>query len=325
MNNFSLACYSIRVKRKKISNPNQKNQKSDVSLTLDGSDGGIDLISFLKDFLQEMSSQAKVDEPQKILMKVLQSVSASPSEIAGIIESGNYGMSSNIVDKTTFKTVHSRERDQAELLPFYFLCSIRPQSDEAILILSRTGTKGIRKDLGKIISKPFENKFLNCEMTISPLVLDVIIEQYLSNGVIKNLKFIKFEISHDLVDSLDENHTEIPISREITYYAKDRNQRFPINIKPLINFLRTPKESRKVNEILELKESDGDYDTIKIEVEIGGLKKIINLGNLSRVRNYFDISNDPQLSLGVNGHPTFDSIDQIAHSYCSKLMEIMYR
>ena len=322
MNNFSLACYSIRIKRKKNSNPNQK---SDVLLTLDGSHGGIDLISFLKIFLQEMSSQPKVDEYKKILMKVLKLVSASPGEIAGIIESGNYGMSSNIVDKTTLQTVHSREKDQAELLPFYFLCSIRAQSDEAILILSRTGTRGIRKDLGKIIAKPFESQFPNCEMAISPLVLDVIIEQYLSSGVIKSLKFIKFEISHDLIDSLDEGHTEIPLSREITYQAKDRNQRFPIDPKVFLPFLRTPKKLRKVNQILELKESDGDYDTIKIEVEIGGLKKIINLGDFSRVRNYFDISKDPQLLLGSNGHPTFDSINQIAHSYCSKMMEIMYR
>ncbi len=239
MSNFSLACYSIRIKRKKNSNPNQK---SDDSLTLDGSHGGIDLIGFLKIFLQEMSSQPKVDEHNKILMKVFRSVSASPCEIAGIIESGNYGMSSNIVDKKTLKTVHSREKDQAELLPFYFLCSIRAQSDEAILILSRTGTKGIRKDLGKLISRPFESKFPDCEIGISPLVLDVIIEQYLSTGIIKNLKFIKFEISHDLIDSLDENHTEIPISREITYQVKDRNHRFPINTKVFSNFLRTPKK-----------------------------------------------------------------------------------
>lgn len=318
MSSFSLACYTIRV------NKTSSEDKSVKSLMLDGSSGGLDLMIFVKDFFDRMHEKQIVDPDNKTVMKVSHSSTPSPSRIVGIVEGGNYGLSSNLVHNKTGATVHSRAKDQAELLPFYFHLFIPEKANEAILILSRVDNKGIRKDLEKVIIKTFGQKNQDCEIKIAPLICDAIIENYLKNGQIKSLRFIKFNISHDLVDSLDEGHQEIQISREITYHVKDRKQYLPMKTEIFSNFFKTPKKERKVQSLLELKETDGEYDTIKVDVEIGGSHKTIDLGNFKRVRSYFDITKDPLLEIDPNGHPTFDSIDKIADLLCRDMIAIMY-
>jgi hypothetical protein len=322
MSDFSLACYTIRVNRKKTTD----SRKKPDSMQLGSTEGKFDLFGFLKDFLDDVRTNPRRDQNDCVLMKVTEhKVDPQKQEIVGIIEGGKYGLSSNLVDSKTFQTVHARERDQAELLPFYFFLLIPENADEAILMLGRIGKKGIRKDLAKFILIPFEEKFKDYDLKISPLITDAIIEQYLTTGNIQSLRFVKFQIPHDLVDALEDGHTEIPISREIIYQVKDRSQRLPIKKEVFTNFFRKPKVERKVTELFELRESESGYDTIKVEVDIGGSVKTINLDNFGRVRNYFDISKDPALLFSGDGHPTFDSINDIAHTLCKKMLEIMYR
>jgi hypothetical protein len=330
MSDFSLACYTVRVKKKEDKSSRKEDPTSRKNsyrfLRLDGSPDGIDLFSFLENFLNEISVNPKLDESNQILMTATShSTDAERREIVGILESGKYGLSSNLVDRKTFQIVHERAKDEAELLPFYFLLLIPETTDEAVLMLGRIGSVGVRKNLAKFITKPFEEEFKNCEIVISPLIIDAIIEQYLTAGTIKSLNFIKFNIPHDRIDSLEDGHMEVPISREITYHVKDRSQRFPIKPSVFTDFLCKPKSERRVNQILELKEADGDYDTIKVEVDFGGSTKTINLDNFSRVRSYFDISKDPNLVIDSKGYPTFESINEVAHVLCKKLLEIMYR
>ena len=62
---------------------------------------------------------------------------------------------------------------------------------------------------------------------------------------------------------------------------------------------------------------DFDYDTVKVEVDIAGSKKTIDLSDYGKLRVYYDVTSD--VHMASNGHPIFASIDEIAQNYMNDL------
>lgn len=66
--------------------------------------------------------------------------------------------------------------------------------------------------------------------------------------------------------------------------------------------------NRSVNEIIEL--HDFDYNNVKVEIELQGHRKTIDLSNVQKLRSYYDVTS--LIQIGTNGHPIFSSIDEAA-------------
>jgi hypothetical protein len=73
-----------------------------------------------------------------------------------------------------------------------------------------------------------------------------------------------------------------------------------------------------VTEIIEL--PDFRYDTIRVEVELQGVRRTFDLGDPME-RMVLDITT--QVALGSNGHPTFASIDPIARGFLADVRAAM--
>ena len=66
---------------------------------------------------------------------------------------------------------------------------------------------------------------------------------------------------------------------------------------------------------------DYDYDNVKIELDINGRTRTIDLCHIERLRTYFDVTEN--VKIGTNGHPTFTSIDQYAKELMKDIIATM--
>ena len=63
---------------------------------------------------------------------------------------------------------------------------------------------------------------------------------------------------------------------------------------------------------------DFDYDNVKVEIELAGSRKTLDLSNIMKLRAYYDITSE--LVVGPDGHPVFSSIDGIAQDLMGSLL-----
>jgi hypothetical protein len=308
---FFLSAYTIRV----YSKNNEKEDKSSVSeKNYKRLDKFCDDSDFMKNFLENLSTNPIINDHKQVTMKVSRlEIDQSNRLIFGIIDSGLYGNSSTLVDKETFKEVFKKESRHSDVLPFFFLLSIPKNKNESILILERISEKGIRKPFDYILQRNFKNMFPNFNIDIGHLIPSQMAEDFIKRGTIKTLRFIKFNIPHDKIDALEEGHEEILFDREVVYKAKS----LPIKNR-LLSIFKPGKTTENLFEMKDLNQEE--YDSIKVEIELGGSRKTINLNNFSKIRNYLDIS---YVSL-LNGQPEFNSIKKIAFEFHDKLSNLMY-
>ena len=179
------------------------------------------------------------------------------------------------------------------------------------MILQKNSGKGADTTLIKDFTK--ESRSLNPygELNFHPLIPLDYIEQLRTKGRFTQVKFIKKltpqnateRYLHDLYDP-DE---EIKGYYEHTF-RPERSGNLPQPIRDWLARACTDKnEFHKMGEMIKF-----DYNQVKMDVVIGGRKKVINLSNIDSAKTDIDITHEIQTDDG--GHPIFDSIDESAKS-----------
>ena len=74
---------------------------------------------------------------------------------------------------------------------------------------------------------------------------------------------------------------------------------------------------RNVDELIELQ--DFDYENVKVELDVAGSRRTLDLSDVMKLRAHYDITGD--LDIGPDGHPVFASIDEIAKEMMDGLLD----
>ena len=61
-----------------------------------------------------------------------------------------------------------------------------------------------------------------------------------------------------------------------------------------------------------------EYDNVKVELDVRGSKKTLDLSDLLKIRAYVDITSD--IHVDDDGHPEFNSIDAVARDLMGSLL-----
>lgn len=296
----SLAAYSIKVW-------NTVHRKSEVVSAFatkphNGAKAS-DLLDFLKGTLGALRKQtSQQDDIQHIL--TVRKLMEDDRILYGIIETGEYGVESDLLDIETKALAHHRKMTEADMRPFYFLVDVPEGPDEAVLLLQRSGALGIRKVLHQAVAPTLERQFPELRLRIQPLV-DA--QQFMAflKGRVEEVRFTRFGIPHDFTDAYDSGHNEVEGSVELVVKARKRKH-LPINGR-LLQFATGKKE---LANLIALHDINFDYDDIKVKTKVGKSRRTVDLANPARIRSYHDISGEVQL--GKDGHPKFDSIHKLA-------------
>jgi hypothetical protein len=246
-------------------------------------------------------------------MKALK-IEPDDRKISGVFESGIYGLSSHLRNVDTDSISYKRKKNDADVLPFYFLFYIPQDRNEGILLLQRTGKYGIRTNLGTFIDKYFSDKYPGFTVELNALVQEDIIKEMLRNGNIKKLRCVKYQAPVDRFDGLDEGHEELSYNMEVVLSA----HRIPF-MRTIKNFLNS---GSSVKSLVELRDFNFDYDTVKVDVEIEGSMRTFDLGCLFKARTYYDISD--KVTLDTDEHPLFVSMQDVTKSYLNEIIKQMY-
>ncbi len=307
MNKVSLSSYTLRIKDSQTGN----------YLFLDEFLPHKDFLSFVQEYFQFIETTLSNDvENRKVLRVNNSTIKSIKRQLTGIIQTGEYGYESEIIDKEKGKLKYKRTVDDAEMLPFYFIMTLPKKQDKGIVILQRFGLFGMSKIFRQSLNGFLKAKNPNLSVEFNPLVSSEVVRQFISNGDVTKIIFRRFDIPSDYATYFDtKSMKEVEGYVEYSIVAKRRSN-FPI--KKRLNSLLFG--NGKVTRLMELK--NFSYDTVKIEVKQGNDTRTIDLGNLNTFRAYYDISSE--IKRGLDGHPTFNSVDEAAKRLLSELNNLLY-
>ena len=244
---------------------------------------------------------------------------SDPRMISGIVETGQYGYEADLYDVAAESISHTRTSVEAEMVPFFFLAYLPARRNEGVLILQRRSQYGIRTVFLKDFARHLQEEFPNIRVEFNPLVTQNLIDRFIEDGRINKVRFIRFDLRSDITDYfVSDGHTESPGQAEVTISARRNGA---------LNLLGRVSEvlsgTRPVDKMVELRELvpglDFSYNTVKVELELGGNRRTLDLSKPMKLRAYYDISSE--VEVGTNGHPQFDSIEGLALDLMDDLLE----
>lgn len=271
--------------------------------------GGLSLKDVICEYLQERIQKRHVNKNLKSVIKAEQITNAKSKRneliIKGIIKCGEYGFHAELENVDTGDPAGTRTVKDCEYLPFYYRFMFRDGQDEAILILQKFGSSGIRTNLVEDMGPFIEGKIKNSFFEINPIISESYIQNILQHNGISKIIYTKRFVHEDIADDVfDDDHVEKEETMELVIKAGRKGfLGLPKKIKNKIS-----SESEGFGDILEI--NNVIYDRIKVEVKLkNGKRKTIDLEDYKKFNMPIDVTEDVKMT---NGHPSFDSIDKSA-------------
>jgi hypothetical protein len=304
MPNVFLTTYSIRL----------VDTGSGQILTTDSFKPGTDLLTVFSQYVTYLSANVCQDTEAQRMLKASKHASTGRT-ISGIVQTGDWGYEGDLVNVQSQAVTHHRGINEALMLPFYFLAGFPNKADEAILLMQRLGQLGIKTIFCEKFEEFFNGLYPGITVIFYPLAPADLINQYLDAGRLAKVRFIKYGLPTDIADHLAQgDHVEEEGYLELIMHAK-RNGHLPL-VDKIREFLTQHKDLKAMYEI-----KDFDYDNVKLEVDVNGRLRTIDLSHIERLRTFYDVTDE--IEMAPDGHPSYPSINLHARTLMNDILTTM--
>jgi len=272
--------------------------------------GGKGVLSIIKRVLAQFREQHLQDEVRQNLVRVA-SLKIDGDDAYGIILAGEYGYSADGVNVRTKKGSYRRTPEDAELIPLYFRISVPEQAKRGVLILQRFGTHGVHGPFTDAFRQYFSEKL---EHTIHFLRLapaEVVAE--LLNGEVREISVTTYSVP----DDISNKYRYVGNPRDVgtfTMSFKAKKDGIALFEPPWLKKIRSGK-ARVVTLPVEL---GGEDARLRIKVSYKGKTRTVDMSKPDNIAPYIDVTAD--VDVLDSGHPSFESIDNIATEIRDSLM-----
>ena len=233
----------------------------------------------------------------------------------GIINTGDYGIVSEIVDIHTGQPVFEKTADNADMMPFYFMVIVPKDYvdnsgnkiivQKALLIIQNNGIYGIKTVLNRYLCQ-YISKEYGAKLNILNVTPKVYVDKLLDEGALEKIRFVI-------------NHPDEDISNSVGFSSLYEERTF---IKPIITAdlmskikLLTRNRNCVINEF-----EDINYDNIKLEIKAGNIVKTLNLNNIDNVNISESVPDEYKLADGTIAEDQFLSyVLQTADLYLNNM------
>ena len=261
MPRISLATYTIRVQNR------YGNENYDVSNFGDAND----MLNVLRDYLNSLTRIKHLEDFSSLIRT--KNLEFNGRNIFGLYEKGEYGIEAELRDIYHGNISYERQVDDAELIPYFFHIIVPRNSDEIILALQETGIFGIKTIFRYDFSLYFLERFPDFKVQFNRLVPEELIDGFLDGGIVRKIRFIKYDLPDDIADAMVYDHEENKGSMELIFKAK-RGKQFEIS-QSIRDFFQNRGE---IQTFMEIPDIDFEYDNVKIELKLdGGATRTLNL------------------------------------------------
>ena len=288
---FSLVPYLVEVK-------NEYKQPQDLWNFAAGNS----LRAVLKDYYSSnlRNYQASLGQSRRMFM-IASMYKGISSSVAGTYQTGEYGFESEIYHTNKRQISYRRGTDEADMRPFHFSFYLprdknAAQQKRGLLILARFNTLGVRDLTIPHLQHYFSLRFQDFELSVSKVVPRVVMETILREGVLKNIRLIRKSIPADVADALAEPDRKKIQHVELVIRSKRRS-----NFSDIDALMRIVDRKVKPSEIFVV--DSFKHENVKLEVEMQGKLRTVDLGNLSKLSSNIELSVLP----GPDGHPPIDA------------------
>lgn len=298
---YSVSLLPTRIRILKPGDSASKRRGKAAACLKDGDfPGGASYRDFMYGFFSSVLGNALMIEDSRSGFRVAELVPSKPTGsgfIHGRIESGKYGFESQLVDVNDANNAgkaKKREMTDCELIPFFFAMDFHPGKDSSILLTEQFGPYSPKSILLEQLRKYVAEKMPGHKVSSETIVSPDIVEEVLSKHV-KALRFQFDRVPPDIADGIDRDdndHLERDGTMEVV--IKSKNGRLREWGFEHLNDVR--KTGITVN--------DATSTDLKVDMEIDGKQKTVNLGNTDSFNTSFSV--DAKGEIEENGHPSIN-------------------
>lgn len=239
--------------------------------------------------------------------------------VAGLLETGESGKASRVLDTTLVgksknPVAYNKKKSDALMQPFTYLLLAPAGSDRALLALQKNGVAGIKGYFNQTFVLHFESAHPGLKIELSRVTPAQAMTKVLSDGIVKNFRFIKKDVPTDIADRL-KNYDKDAAPEEMELVIKAKRSGAIWKGGVLGKFMNAQHPDFK--SIVEF--PDFDYDTVKVDIQIGGKNRVIDLGKLGSIVSNIDISDNITYDF-VSGYPHHDSVVKEAFDIASAMV-----
>lgn len=237
------------------------------------------------------------------------SVSRSGDSISGLALAGDFGTSNKLIDVNDGKTTYRKKRTDASMVPFFFQWYLPSRHKEGILLSQRIGQSGVRGVMHAIVAGELQHRFQGYKLDVQPLMPEAAIKALLRKSTVHEVRFVQNIIPSDIADRF--NGTKTAQEGELELVLRPKRKGY-LNSGALLDLLSGKKNVGQL-----IKVQSFEPDNVKAEISFEGRRRIINFGQLGRLRASFDISSD--IDVGPDGYGSLKSLRAAGQSLVEEL------
>lgn len=268
------------------------------------------LLNLLDQYLSQLEDQIARDEKTHVVLAASKILKKRHS-ISACIERGEYGIASRLMDVRSRNITHQRSVDEAEMMPFYFLAAVPADGDMGIAAFQIEANAGIRVQFRLGFELFLREKCGDVDLEIDKLVPRPLIEAYVQNQPVAKLRFVNIKVPKNISQVFRGSNIGKDATLELQVRVKHgKNLLLADRIIDIVN------GSKPASKFVQIK--GFDYDTVKVEFDVGGKRRTIDFSNQDNFRADYDVTDKVQ---GPDGLPTFEGVDQAAREIVVDIMK----
>jgi len=315
---IGLSAYTIRLK--------ERNQQSNEWLAFKQG-GAVDAHQMIHGILLKLKNKVVDfsgidDDPSSVSRRVSKAFrirtlrrSRQKGTIWGLVECGDYGRASTLVNVESGKQTHRKTKDEADMPPYYFRIEVPDDSTVAVLVAQRIGISGLKGILGAAIRRGISS--LGYTVKFGTLTPSDLLQAYLTQGQVEEIRVLTHSQPNDPRDAIKHtkiNGQKIAAGTKLELSLKRKNG-LTGAISAAVGVMTHVKNVRELVEVYGL----DNPEEVSVVVEKGGSRRTFKTINPGEIGIKYDITDD--VAYDSNNNPKFGSINKIARDWCAELTE----
>lgn len=295
----SLLAYAIHVNQLRSDNNNLSNVN------------GFDLFDIFCDAISSLRRDVLRSDNRLFILSHIE-IDQKKRTISGVFESGESGYESKLIDVESRDLKHERTDTEAEVVPLFFHFEIPVNSDTGFAVLQKFSTNSMKTVIFNLLKHVMNQSLPEHRLHMNPQLDKNGFKRIMNDGRPTQIKFVKYEMPDDAADAVQNFGKDDELGYfEVSVHA--RRNRTLSRLKDLVSqSIDRQFENVKAFEIM-----NEQYDQIKVQVELEGRKRWVNVTNPKNIRTEFPLE-ETEITF-TRGHPDYVGVKEYAEQIVSSL------
>ena len=310
MKSVTISTFSLRVKTHKGKRVEYyRLDRLPLARKRSGAPAYKNLLDLLDEYFRRLKRTPAHDSTNLCILTA-SNIKRETRSVSAFLEKGEYGIQNDLMHIRRKAVTHQRMVEDAEMMPYYFLAAIPKESKRGLIGFQVEGETSIKGYFEQCFEDFLRHKCGECDLEIERVVPKRLMNQYLTSGRVSRLRFVHLKVPKEIEESYMLEDIANDATIELQVKAK-RGSAYLLtsNIRSL---LRRYKEGDDFVQI-----EGYEYDTLKVDVEVGGKSRTIDLAAPNKFRAGYNVTGKVVMK---NGHPTYLSIDKVGREIVREIM-----